>query len=80
MAAVRLAQYQQTLAKGYNRRVQPREFKIGDLVLRKVVGSQKDPTEGNLGPNWESPYKVTSIAIIEAYRLEDMNEKAILRP
>ena len=68
------------MSKGYNRRVQPRDFKIGDLVLRKVVGSQKDPTKGKLGPNWEGPYKVTSVAGVGAYRLEDMIGKAIPRP
>ena len=33
MAFVWLANYQQKLARGYNRNVKPREFVAGDLVL-----------------------------------------------
>ena len=32
----------------------------GDLVLRKVMGVARDPTQGKLGPNWEGPYQITS--------------------
>ena len=33
MVFVQLADYQQKLARGYNRNVKPREFVAGDLVL-----------------------------------------------
>ena len=36
-AAIQLGAYQQQLAKAYNKKVNPREFQVGDLVLRKVV-------------------------------------------
>ena len=41
--------------------------------MRKVVGSMKNPSWGKLGPNWERPYRVTSVAGIGAYRLEDLD-------
>uniref|UniRef100_UPI0030EE0FFC hypothetical protein n=1 Tax=Corynebacterium parakroppenstedtii TaxID=2828363 RepID=UPI0030EE0FFC len=47
-AAIQLAAYRQQLARTYNKKVNPREFQIGDLVLRKVVGNKKDPREGKL--------------------------------
>ena len=53
---------------------------VGELVLRKVVGAAKNPTWGKLGPNWEGPYRITSVAEIGAYYLEDLEEKAIPRP
>ena len=53
---------------------------MGELVLRKVVGAAKNPTWGKLGPNWEGPYRITSVAEIGAYYLEDLEEKAIPRP
>ena len=53
---------------------------VGELVLRKVVGAAKNPTWGKLGPNWEGPYHITSVARIGAYYLEDLEEKAIPRP
>ena len=38
-ATIRLAEYQQRLARRYNRDVKVREFGAGDLVLRKAVGN-----------------------------------------
>ena len=48
------------MAKHYNSRVRHRDFKVGDLVLRKVIGTARDPTQGKLGPNWEGLYRITS--------------------
>ena len=45
-ATIQLAVYQQQLARAYNTRVNPREFPVGDLGLRKVGGNKKDPREG----------------------------------
>ena len=50
----------------------------GDLVLRKVVGNMKNPTWGKLGPNWERPYRVTSVARTRAYHREDLNKNLVL--
>jgi len=47
----RLARYQDRMAKHYNSKVRHKEFMVGDLVLRKVTGATKDPTQGKLGPN-----------------------------
>ena len=46
------------MAKHYNFKVRHRDFQVRDLVLRKVMGANKDLTQGNLGPNWEGPYKI----------------------
>ena len=43
-AEQRLARYQDLMAKHYNSRVKHRDFKVRDLVLRKVMGTAKDPT------------------------------------
>ena len=51
MATQRLARYQNLMSKHYNARVRHRNFQIGDLVLQKVMGVTKDPTQGKLGPN-----------------------------
>ena len=51
----------------------------GDLVLRKVPGTTKNPTWGKLGPNWEEPYRITLVAGIGAYSLEDLDEHVIPR-
>ena len=51
IAKQRLARYQDRMAKHYNSRVRHREFKVGDLILRKVMGAARDLTQGKLGPN-----------------------------
>ena len=47
----RLARYQNLMAKYYNSNVRHRDFQVGDLVLRKVMGATRDPSQGKLGPN-----------------------------
>ena len=79
-AAIRLAEYQQKLTRGYNRGVKVREFNAGDLVLRRAVGSMRDINAGKLAQTWERPYRITAIASVEAYYLEDMNEMPLPRP
>ena len=39
MATIRLAEYQQKLARRYNQDVRVREFGARDLVLRKAMGN-----------------------------------------
>ena len=58
-ATIRIASYQCLLANSYNKRVKPRVFQSGDLVLRKVFENTADPTTGKFQPNWEGPFVVT---------------------
>ncbi|XP_024033525.1 uncharacterized protein LOC112095658 [Citrus clementina] len=57
-AAERSVTYQQRVARYYNQKVNIRQFRVGDWVLRRVNQSTKDSTQGVLGPNWEGPYRV----------------------
>ena len=50
-AEQRLARYQNLMSKHYDSNVRHRDFQVGDLVLRKVMGAAKDPSQGKLGPN-----------------------------
>ena len=79
-AMVQLAYYQHKFKQGYDANVKLRPLTMGDLVLRKVVGASKNPAWGKLGPNWEGPYRITSVAGIGAYYLEDLEEKVVPRP
>ena len=79
-AMVQLAYYQHKLKQGYDAKVKLRPLEPDDLVLRKVLGTAKNPTWGKLEPNWEGPYCITSVAGIGAYLLEDLDERVIPRP
>uniref|UniRef100_A0A2N9G704 Uncharacterized protein n=1 Tax=Fagus sylvatica TaxID=28930 RepID=A0A2N9G704_FAGSY len=43
-ALIHLAAYQNGLRRIYEKRINPRELAVGDLVLRKVMGAKQDPT------------------------------------
>ena len=77
---IQLAYYHQKLKQGYDANVKLRPLAPRDLVLRKVVGAAKDPSWGKLGPNWEGSFRITLVARIGAYYLEDLDEKTVPRP
>ena len=52
-AMVQLAYYQHKLKQGYDANVKLRPL--------EVLGTAKNPTWGKLGPNWEGPYRITSV-------------------
>ena len=52
--------YQQRMVWAFNKKVQPRNFKEGDLVLRKILLNVQDP-RGKFTPNYEEPYVVKRV-------------------
>ena len=52
-ADLRAASYRHRVARYYNRKVQPRTFDVGDLVLKRVF-----PTPSHMNPTWEGPYVI----------------------
>ena len=66
--------------ESYDAKVKLRPLVPGDMVLRKVLGTAKNPAWGKIGPNWEGPYRITSVAGIGAYFLENLDEHVIPRP
>ncbi|XP_075649916.1 uncharacterized protein LOC142620433 [Castanea sativa] len=59
---VQLAYYQHKLKRGYDAHVKLRPLAPEDLVLRKVLGTTKNPAWGKLGPTWEGSYRITTVA------------------
>lgn len=57
-----------------------RELQIGDLVLRKNIGSMVDPRHGKLVANWEGPYLVNGTTGTGANYLQDKDDKEIQNP
>ena len=77
---IRQATYKHQVAKYYNQRVKHISFLPGDLVLKKVTLSTKEPNAGKLGPTWEGPYKVVKVFRPKTYWMEDMDEKTLSCP
>ena len=76
-AYLRLQRYQAAVAKVYNKKVRPKNFQLGDWVLKKVEVSKH---VGKLDPNWEGPYKIVKVSKNNAYRLEDTTGNELPRP
>ncbi|KAD5317516.1 hypothetical protein E3N88_17462 [Mikania micrantha] len=79
IARIRMATYQQKIAKSYNKNIRIRRFQIGDLVLRKAFQNTTNPTDGKLAPKWEGPYKIDSEAGKGAYKLTNMEGEPLPR-
>ena len=62
--------YHMKTTRYYDQRVKPRSYKSGDLVLKKLLPTRKDPTHGKLGPNWEGPYIISRIIQPGNYELQ----------
>ncbi|GAV87287.1 hypothetical protein CFOL_v3_30713 [Cephalotus follicularis] len=58
---IKVTAYQQRVSRYYNKRVNPRPLREGDLVLRNSVIADPTGTRGKLAPNWEGPYKVKRV-------------------
>ena len=76
-ALKRANDYHRKTAKYYDRRVTPRSFRPGYLVLKKLLPARKDPTHGKLGPNWERPYMVSRIVRPGNYELQTEEGKTL---
>ncbi|GAU44160.1 hypothetical protein TSUD_399820 [Trifolium subterraneum] len=49
--------YQRRMKQAFDRKVRPREFREGDLVLKRILSFQPD-SRGKWTPNYEGPYVV----------------------
>ncbi|KAI9074947.1 hypothetical protein K1719_043110 [Acacia pycnantha] len=69
----------QIVAAKYNRKVRPRSFDRGDLVLRRAYVGNKNARDGKLAANWDGPYRVKEKLDRGAYVLETLARKPIKR-
>ena len=76
-ALQRILHYQRNTARYYDRRVRHISFKVGDLVLRKLLLARKDPAHGKLGPNWEGPYIISRVIRPGNYELQTEEGKVL---
>ncbi|GAV60247.1 hypothetical protein CFOL_v3_03778, partial [Cephalotus follicularis] len=77
--AVRVAAYQQRVSRYYNKRVNPRPLREGDLVFHNATIADPTGIRGKLAPNWEGPYKVKKVLRPGTFKLETLGGREILR-
>ena len=66
----RTEDYQRKTTRYSNRKVKPRSYMPGDLVLKKLLPARKNPAHGTLGPNWEGPYIIYRVVRPGTYELQ----------
>jgi hypothetical protein len=66
-AVLRAARYQQGLRCYHNRHIRARTFRVGDLVLRRILSCEGMHM---LSPMWEGPFKLTHISRLGSAQLE----------
>ncbi|KAK5832732.1 hypothetical protein PVK06_016535 [Gossypium arboreum] len=71
--------YQKRMIAAHDKKVRPREFHEGELVLRKILPVQKD-LRGKWAPNWEGPYVVKKAFSGGALILTEMDGKELSNP
>ena len=73
----RTEEYQRRTARYYNKKVKPRRYVPGDLVLKKLLPARKNPSHGKLGPNWEGPFIITRVVRPGNYELQTEEGKIL---
>ena len=74
---LRTEEYQRKTARYYNKKVKPRSYVPGDLVLKKLLPARKNPARGKLGPNWEGPYIIFRVVRPGNYELQTEEGKIL---
>jgi len=71
--------YQNRMKKAFDKKVRPREFRKGDLVVKKIISVQKDH-HGKWMPNYEGPYVVKKVFLGGALILTRMDGEELPLP
>ncbi|XP_015161353.1 uncharacterized protein K02A2.6-like [Solanum tuberosum] len=75
-AEIEDTEWQQRMARAYNKKVCPRNFEVGQLVVKRILPHQ-DEAKGKFAPNWQGPYVIKQVLSKGALELADMEGKAI---
>ena len=71
--------YQKRMMRAHDKKVRPRQFQKGELVLKRIPQNRQDP-RGKWSPNWEGPYVVKKAFSGGALILTEMDGKEFSSP
>lgn len=77
-----LRAYQQRIKRSYGKRVIPKDFEVGDMVLQENISNTtaKDGLKGKFEPNWVRPYIITEVFGRGDYRLSTLDGEILKNP
>jgi hypothetical protein len=67
------------MAKSYDKKVRPRGFQEGDLILKKILPLPGED-QSKWVPNYEGPYVVKKVFLRGALLLSRMDGEDLVRP
>ena len=73
----RTEDYQRKTTKYCNQKVNPKSYKPGDLILKKLMPARKNPAHEKLGSNWEGPYIISRVVRPGNYELQTREGKIL---
>ena len=71
--------YQRKMTRAFRKRVKPRKFQKGDLVLKVLRRSISDP-RGKFRPTWSGPYVIRDLTREGAAWLMDLDRNQFTEP
>ena len=66
--------YQKRMIRAHEKKIRPRHFQEGELVLKRISQNRQDPC-GKWSPNWEVPYVIKKAFSERALILTEMDGK-----
>ena len=71
--------YQKRMMRAHDKKIRPRQFQEGELVLKRIPQNRQDPC-GKWSPNWEGHYVVKKAFSEGALILTEMDGKEFPGP
>nr|XP_009603225.1 uncharacterized protein LOC104098250 [Nicotiana tomentosiformis] len=71
--------YQNRMASAFNKRVKPRQFTLGQLVLKKIFPHQEE-AKGKFAPNWQVHFVVHRALSGGSLILAEMDKRVSTKP
>ncbi|KAK4737135.1 hypothetical protein R3W88_000832 [Solanum pinnatisectum] len=62
------------MTHAYNKKVHPRHFEVGQLVLKCILPHQ-EKAKGKFAPNWQGPYLIKEVLSKGALQVTDVEGK-----
>ena len=78
-AADHVQAYQRKMTRAFRKRIKPKKFQKGDLVLKVLRGLINDP-RGKFRPNWSGPYVIRDLTREGAAWLTDFDGNQFTEP
>ncbi|XP_072087278.1 uncharacterized protein [Arachis hypogaea] len=77
IVAIKQKAMKQIIERRHNKKVVPRTFDVGDLVLRRTEEARRPPSHGKLAANWEGPFRIAKVLGMGGYQLQTLQGNSI---